>query len=89
MKFRIAIWAAAGALVVLGWTLFISSTSPTTLASQSPVWILVCLTCPIVLAHHHALSIYWVLLANAATYALVGVIVETIRKLRHARSIAG
>ncbi len=80
MKRRIAIWASAGALVVVCWTLYVSATFPTPLATKGVVWTLLCLTCPIALAHHYALSFYWVLLANAATYALVGGIVETIRQ---------
>ena len=38
------------------------------------------LTCPIALARHYALSFYFVLLVNAATYALAGTIVETMRR---------
>jgi hypothetical protein len=78
MKLRIAIWAAVGALVVVLWILYISATTPTPLGN---VWTLAYLTCPIVLAHHHALSLYFVLLTNAATYALVATVVETM--LRH------
>ena len=77
MRLRIAIWAGVGALVVVLWTLYISATSPTPLGA---VWTLAYLTCPIALAHHYALSFYFVLLVNAATYALVGTIVETIRR---------
>jgi hypothetical protein len=34
---------------------------------------------------HFPLSVYWVIVADAATYALVGLIVETLRqKLHHA-----
>jgi hypothetical protein len=41
------------------------------------VLILACITCPTVLA---GIYFYWVLIANAATYALVGLIVETLRR---------
>jgi len=44
------------------------------------MWILVDLTCPISLARHHGLSIYFVLLMNAGTYALIGTIMETMRR---------
>jgi hypothetical protein len=77
MKLRIAIWSGVGALVVVFWTLYISATSPTPLGI---VWTLAYLTCPIALAHHYALSFYSVLLMNAATYALVGSVVETMRR---------
>ena len=75
MKLRISIWAAAGALVVAFWTLYISAMAP---AAHGTMWTLAYLTCPIALARHSALSFYFVLLANAATYALVGVVVEVM-----------
>ncbi len=81
MKCRIAIWATLGALVVVGWSLYISAISPIQLTAKAFAWTLACLTCPIALAHRYPLSVYVVLLANAATYALVGVIVETIQRL--------
>lgn len=77
MKLRIAIWAAVGALVVVFWSLYISATFP---ASLGIVWTLACLTCPIALASHHSLSFLFVLLVNAATYALVGAVLETTRR---------
>jgi hypothetical protein len=77
MKLRIAIWAAIGALVVVLWDSYISKTSPTPLGA---LWTLVDLTCPIALARGHALSFYFVLLMNAATYALVGAAVEAMRR---------
>lgn len=77
MKLRVAIWSGVGALVVVFWTLYISATSPTPLGI---VWTLACLTCPIALAHHYTLSSYLVLFMNAATYALVGLVVETMRR---------
>jgi hypothetical protein len=51
------------------------------------VYALARLTQPIVLlVHHFSVSFYWVLLANAVTYALVGLIVETLRqRLNRAR----
>ena len=77
MKLRIAIWTSVGALVVVFWTLYISATFPTPLGI---VRTLAYLTCPIALAQHYALSFYFVLLVNAATYALVGTVVETMRR---------
>jgi hypothetical protein len=75
MKLRIAIWAGVGALVVFFWALYISAFSPTPFAS---VWLLVYLTCPIALGRHHAQTFYFVLVVNAGTYALVGMVAETI-----------
>jgi hypothetical protein len=77
MKLRIAIWTGVGALVVVLWTLYIVETSPTPLGN---LWTLAYLTCPIALARHYPLSFYFVLLINAATYALVGTVVETMRR---------
>jgi hypothetical protein len=85
MKLRIAIWTGMGALVVALWSLYISATSP---APLGIVWNLAYLTCPISLAHHHALSFYFVLVVNAATYALVGTIVETMRHHKQTRLIS-
>jgi hypothetical protein len=86
MKRRIAIWASAGALIVVAWSLYISA-STTQLTAKAMVWAL-CLTCPIALARHYPLSLYFVLLANAATYALVGIVAETIRRHYHTRSLS-
>ena len=77
MRLRIAIWAGIGALLVVAWNLYICETSPTPLGA---LWTLICLTCPIALARHYPLSFYSVLLMNAATYALVGTVAETIRR---------
>jgi hypothetical protein len=86
MKFRIAIWAAAGGLVVVFWTLYISATSTT---PPGTVRTLAYLTCPIALLHRYALSFYFVLLANAATYALIGTMVESIRRqYKHTRLVS-
>lgn len=78
MRLRIGMWAVVGALVVLCWTFYISAISPTRLGI---LWPLVCLTCPVAIAHSHALSLVFVVLVNAATYALVGTVIEIV--LRH------
>jgi hypothetical protein len=49
-------------------------------APRGLVAILLDLNCPIALARQHPLSIYIVLLANALTYALVGLVIETMRR---------
>ena len=87
MKGRIAIWATLGALVVVGWSLYISAISPIQITAKAVAWTLACLTCPIALAHRYPLSFDFVLLANATTYALVGVVVETIRRHHQSRSL--
>jgi len=89
MKYRIAMWASAGFLVAYCWALYAFATTPPAMTSADPILSLVQLTCPVVFASMHfnfALGLYWSLLANAATYGLIGLIVEGLRlQLRHAR----
>jgi thiosulfate reductase cytochrome b subunit len=73
MKSRIAIWAASGALIVALWSIYLSSMPG---APRGIVAILLDATCPIALARQHHMTIYLVLLANALTYALAGLVVE-------------
>lgn len=85
MKYRIGMWAGAGFLVAGGWALYALASTPPALTSADPILPLVKLTCPIALLSFYPLRLYWVLLANAATYAFAGLIVETLRlRLRHA-----
>lgn len=81
MRNRIAIWAALGFLVAGGWALYAAASPFTTEATRS-LWILARITCPITFASHLPLSLYTVLIANAATYALIGLIVELLRTNR-------
>lgn len=78
-KLRIAIWAAVGALVVALQFLYFF-TLHTGIRPSGAIWALIVLTCPVALARQYSLSIYFVLVANAATYALIGTILETIRQ---------
>jgi Ca2+/Na+ antiporter len=87
MKLRIAIWASAGFLVATCWALFAIATFPSTNERMRDVWFLISATCPVAIAGmHHPISLYETLAANAITYALVGLIVETLRhQLDHAK----
>ena len=89
MKYRIGMWAGAGFLVAGCWALYAFATTPPAMTSADPIMTLVELTCPVVLASmrlHFGVSLYWSLLANAATYTLLGLIVETLRqRLAHAK----
>jgi hypothetical protein len=87
MKYRIAMWATAGFLVACFWALFAFATFPSTSERMRDVWALVSLTCPVAIAgRHYPISLYEALAANAVTYALVGMIVETLRhQLHHAK----
>ena len=82
MKYRIAMWATVGFLVAGFWALFSIATFPSDRIRE--VWTFVCITCPIALAGmHHPISLYETLAANTLTYALAGLIVETLRKRWH------
>jgi hypothetical protein len=86
MKFRIAIWAGAGFLVAAFWAVYAFTTPGFMIPSEPVVWTLVRLSCPIVFASvyfHFGVSLYWCLVANAVTYALVGLALETLRQQWH------
>jgi hypothetical protein len=84
MKYRIAGWAGAGFLVAGCWALYFTGADKGNLIEPT-VYLFAYLTCPITLLRFYPVSLYSVLLANAATYALVGLIVETLRRQpRHA-----
>ena len=80
MKYRIAIWAAAGFLVASGWAVYFlvaSKDHPT----EPIVSTLIRLTCPVaIVGSHYPVSLYAALVANVATYALIGLAVETLRR---------
>jgi hypothetical protein len=83
VKYRIVMWAGAGFLVACCWALYALAAGPLAIISTPIVWIIAQLTCPIVLAgfyFHFGVHFYWVILTNAAAYAVVGLIVETLRR---------
>jgi len=86
MKSRIAIWATVGAIVVVVWRVYISATLSNPLGTDGLWRALVYLTCPIAIAGRHPQDFYFVLIANAATYALAGVVMETTRLYYHVRT---
>jgi len=80
MKYRIAMWAAAGFLVASGWAVYFFLANKD-LPIEPLVSTLVRLTCPIaIVGAHYPVSIYAALAANIATYALVGLVVEILRR---------
>lgn len=85
MRRRIAIWAVVGFLVACCWTLY-AFAAPTT-PTQTAVWSLANLTFPITLAAgSFKFSFYWALLANAVTYAFLGLVIETLGlQFRHTK----
>ena len=89
MTFRTALWALAGLLIAGSWALYAALTTAPRLTFSDPIMPLIESTCPIVAASIHlrfGVSLFWALVANTATYALAGLLVETLRvRLRHAR----
>ena len=83
MRYRIALWAAVGFLVAGCWGLYFAWAN-----KDNPIPpianTLARISCPIAIAGvHYSIGVYWVLVINAATYTLVGVIVETLRRKLH------
>jgi hypothetical protein len=83
---RIAVWASVGFLVSLGWGLYFAKTSKG-IPVEPAVRALAMLTQPSAGAALYRkpslpLGLTWVAVANAATYALFGLLVETIRQRR-------
>jgi hypothetical protein len=87
MKSRIAMWAGAGFIVAYFWALFAIATFPPSVERMRDVSTLISITCPIAIAgRHYPISLLESLAANAATYALIGLMVETLRRqLHHAK----
>lgn len=87
MKYRLALWGSVGFIVAGFWALFAFATSPSTNERLRDLWALVSLTCPVAIAgRHYPISVYEALAANAVTYVLVGLVVETLRhQLHHAK----
>ena len=81
MKLRIAIWAIAGFLIAGFWALYLY---PTTLFTNPILATVARATCPITFASF-GIRFYWVLLANAATYALIGLIFEALRQMSRSK----
>jgi hypothetical protein len=80
MKYRIAIWAAAGFLVASGWAVYFliaNKDHPT----EPIVSTLISLTCPVaIVGSHYPVGLCAALVINVATYALIGLVVETLRR---------
>ena len=91
MGFRIAIWAIVGAAISAGWG-FYFATGDKSIPVGSMVAIFASITQPVaaVVAYFQVpfgvtAAVAW----NACAFAVIGVIVETLRRHRHALGIAG
>ena len=81
---RIAMWASAGFLVSAGWGFYFASTNKG-IPIESAIYILARFTQPTAAAFlylnpNSPHGVNWVVLANAATYTLLGLMVETVRQ---------
>ena len=81
---RIGMWAIAGFLVSVGWGLYFASVNRN-IPIEPTAYILAKLTQPTAafigyLNPAAPLGLNWLVAANAATYALLGLILETIRQ---------
>jgi hypothetical protein len=73
-------WAAAGFLVASGWAVYFFVKNKD-LPIEPIVSALIRLSCPIaIVGSHYPVSLYSAVAANVATYALVGLVVETLRR---------
>jgi len=80
MTYRIAIWAFAGFLVASGWAVYFLVRSKDHLI-EPIVSTLIRLTCPVaIVGMHYPISLYSALVANVATYALIGLVLEVLRR---------
>jgi hypothetical protein len=80
MKYRIAMWASAGFLVAAGWAIYLLVASQDHLIEPA-VSTFIRVTCPVaIIGSHYPVNLYAALVANVATYALIGVVVETLRR---------
>jgi len=90
MKRRIAAWASAGFLVACGWVLYTFAVPPEQLLltlREPVVEALLFTSCPIAFAgRYFPLHFWWVPPINAATYAVIGLIVEMSRRKLHPSS---
>lgn len=88
MKVRIAVWAGAGFLVAVFWAIYFATLSKD-LPVKPIVNALATFSCPLALVGNHfhfGVKLSWVLVTNAAFYALFGFVVEGLRRqLNHAK----
>jgi hypothetical protein len=91
MRHRLLIWASVGFLVASCWVAYTFITPPDYLGAsmRNPIVEAVAYTtCPISLAGRYLpLRFWWIPSINAATYAVIGLILETLRWVLNRRSL--
>ncbi len=89
MKYRIAIWATAGFLVAGSWGLYFASADKAVpispFVSALARWTQPAVAVIISYSSKSLLGLRATMVANAVTYAVIGLIVETIRRHLHRR----
>jgi hypothetical protein len=90
MKRRVAIWVCVGFLVASCWVVYTFVTPPDSLLMNQPVvQAALYLTCPMAyVGRHYPISWKLFLLINAATYAVVGLLLEMFRLKSKPSSLA-
>ena len=84
MKRRISLWAIAGFAVAFCWFIYSTVTAPNPNLAR---WTVVAITAPAsLIGRNIPLAYYWFILLNAVIYALVGLVIEMLRRpiARHA-----
>ena len=83
MRGRVALWASAGFLVAVCWAVFAFAASPEfflTSLREPLVKAALYLSCPVAYAgRYFPIQLWRVLLLNAATYAVIGFLIEALR----------
>jgi len=91
MKRRIAIWASVGFTVACCWILYTFVTPPDNLnmtLKEPAIEALLFTSCPVAIAgRYFPLSFWWFPLMNAATYAVIGLMWETLRRKSNPRAV--
>jgi len=87
VKHRIAIWAIAGVIVAVFWAIYFAGMGKD-VPVQPIIRTLASISCPLALVgnyFHFGVKLTWVIVSNAAFYALFGLIAETLRRqVKHA-----
>lgn len=81
MAKRIAIWTLAGIIIAAGWGLYAFAVHGAPLGE----WLIVQITMPVALFRRLPMTVYQVVAINAATYALLGLLLEPIWRARRVR----
>ena len=78
MTRRISLWAFAGFIMAMFWSIYSTATAPNPNLAR---WTIVAVTAPAsLIGRTMPLAYYWFILLNAAIYALVGLATKVLRR---------